>query len=529
MKGRVGVFMRLLRKEETMYQAIDSVLRQTYENFRFCISVSDQTQEEVVRYTKKDSRVEVLTGEEKTSLGICLKRLAEENEYVTTIDADDWYAEDYLEKLVSFLEQRELELAACGNYFMVNGKIGGERLGATMQWEPAKTSRVFSDMHGFFRTAWGKLITARLLQRCDFSVLPRVEEYGGYGGDTLHMLVLLSCSRRTGILGEVLYYYRVSDDSSSYRMREGRLESDEVLYRATLSLLKQTGTVTQENRLTLMKIYANATCDTLKLLVACRTEGGQRLKEICYLLEKEPAQEMLRLEQEGALGERTTAQGVLRYRDRMGSLIFSDPKQYRAKELLPMAWRIFGYLYPERQELLEEDTFSVLLYSAEILGLFVSGNDSVLRRTLWRMKSYLEGAEKESCNRLLCRMTGDGLLKKQLKKPESRQRPVAEAITLLLEGRTEEALQECGRGFDREKEPADKLELLDLWIDLAAKLELAEEFVLGKELRVDMLAEMGKRKEAQAEYEELRQLGVQDENMRLLGGYFSENEGGGCE
>lgn len=528
-KGRVGVFMRLLRKEDSMYQAIDSVLRQTYENLRLYISVSDRTQEEVARYTKEDSRVVILPGKEKTGLGICLKQLAEENEYVTTIDADDWYAEDYLNKLVCFLQQEKLDIAACGNYFIINGEIGGERRQETMQWELAETSRVFPDMYGFFRTIWGKLIASEVLLRCDFSVLPRAEEYGGYGGDTLHMFTILSYSRRAGILGEALYYYRMSAGTASYQMKEGRLESDEVLYHYMVAFLKKTGTVTEENLRMLMMIYANATLDTLRLIVSCRTEAGQRLREIRYLLEKEPAQEMLGLEHEGALGKKKTAQGWQRHRDCFCSLIFSDPKPYRTKELLPIAWQIFRYLYPESRNVLEEATFSVLLYSAEILGFFVSGNEAVLRRTLWRMKAYLKDGEKADCSRLICRITGDGLLKKQLEKPESHQRPVAAAITLYLEGKTEEALQECGRAFDREQKPADKVEVLELWIDLAAKLELAEEFVLGKELRVDMLAEMGKRDEAKAEYEELRQLGVQDANMELLGGYFTEDEGGRCE
>ena len=49
---RIGIFMKVLRNEDTLHQAIQSVLAQTYNNFRFYILVGEATKEIVSEYAK---------------------------------------------------------------------------------------------------------------------------------------------------------------------------------------------------------------------------------------------------------------------------------------------------------------------------------------------------------------------------------------------------------------------------------------------------------------------------------------------
>ena len=126
---RVGVFMRVYRNEPTLHQAIQSVLTQTYTNFKYYILVNQKTKAVVQQYQNKDSRIEVLDGKEDEGFRTYAKYLAGENVYVTTIDADDWYEKQYLEQLVCFAEKHRLDIVSCGNNF-VNEKGGfvGERV-----------------------------------------------------------------------------------------------------------------------------------------------------------------------------------------------------------------------------------------------------------------------------------------------------------------------------------------------------------------------------------------------------------------
>ena len=59
---RVGIFMQLYRNEPSMHKAIQSVLEQTYAEFKYYILVSAATKQAVMEYAEKDTRIVVLDG-----------------------------------------------------------------------------------------------------------------------------------------------------------------------------------------------------------------------------------------------------------------------------------------------------------------------------------------------------------------------------------------------------------------------------------------------------------------------------------
>ena len=83
--------MRVYRNEPEMHKAIQSVLEQTYTNFKYYILVNDKTMEAVRKYQNQDNRIVMIQGKEGEGFRTYAKYIAKENDYVTTIDADDWY------------------------------------------------------------------------------------------------------------------------------------------------------------------------------------------------------------------------------------------------------------------------------------------------------------------------------------------------------------------------------------------------------------------------------------------------------
>lgn len=168
------------------------------------------------------------------------KYIAEENEYVTTIDADDWYEKKYIEELLNYAKMYYLDIAACGNFFVdTKGNIIGIRQQAEIKWKRNETGSVLEYVYAFFRTIWGKIIKSDTILKHDDDRIPKTEEYGGYGGDTLFMFNLLYYAEYIGIIDKILYCYRVTENSGSSYLLPGRLDSDELLFEYVNNFLKQ--------------------------------------------------------------------------------------------------------------------------------------------------------------------------------------------------------------------------------------------------------------------------------------------------
>lgn len=227
---RIGVFTRIYRNEETMHEAIQSVLNQTYSNYKYYILVNEVTKKSILRWKEKDKRIEIIDGNVNDGFSTYAKRIASENSYVTTLDADDRYDSKYLEHLLEQIEKKKVDMVACGNYFFVEqNRIVGERSQISMAWNREETTQVLPYVYDHFRTIWGKLMKAELILESDFEILPDSTQYGGYGGDTMFMFNLLRHANRVAITNETLYFYRMSATSGSYRLYPGRLDRKSVV------------------------------------------------------------------------------------------------------------------------------------------------------------------------------------------------------------------------------------------------------------------------------------------------------------
>ena len=175
---RVCVYMQVYRNEAAIHTAIKSVLDQTYKNIRFCILVSSETKQVVQKYAEKDSRIEVydrIIGESNIDYCVRRNRILQQgnDEYFTSIDADDWYDEHYIEELLSFALMNHTDITACGNYFVnALGEQIGVRNQCSMFWDTIRTAEVLPQIYAFFRTVWGKLISSKLMISQKIEELP---------------------------------------------------------------------------------------------------------------------------------------------------------------------------------------------------------------------------------------------------------------------------------------------------------------------------------------------------------------------
>lgn len=95
---------------DVIKQAIDSILNQTYSNFKFLIIVDNPQNLEIVdilnRYVEVDKRIKLVINEKNLGLPLALNKGIEliQTKYLARMDADDISLPDRLEKQLNYME-----------------------------------------------------------------------------------------------------------------------------------------------------------------------------------------------------------------------------------------------------------------------------------------------------------------------------------------------------------------------------------------------------------------------------------------
>lgn len=126
-RNMISVIMLTYNRENMVGRAIESILKQSYQNFEFIIvdnGSTDQSGGIADSYAEKDSRIKVIhipksnigTGR---NTGLDMSK----GDYVTFIDDDDTAEPDMLEFLHALAVECDADIALCGSYKEVNGEI----------------------------------------------------------------------------------------------------------------------------------------------------------------------------------------------------------------------------------------------------------------------------------------------------------------------------------------------------------------------------------------------------------------------
>jgi glycosyltransferase involved in cell wall biosynthesis len=132
--SKVSVVMAVYNEAEYISTAIESILRQTFEDFEFLIiddGSSDKTPEIIKHYAERDGRIRHLVNETNKGLPTSLNRGIEaaNGEYIARMDADDRSLPERFERQVEFLETNsDVHVVGCNvRVIGVNGEYFGDR------------------------------------------------------------------------------------------------------------------------------------------------------------------------------------------------------------------------------------------------------------------------------------------------------------------------------------------------------------------------------------------------------------------
>lgn len=115
----ISVIMLTFNREQYVRRMIEDILRQTYKDFEFIIvdnGSTDQSGTIADEYASVDHRIKVIHMESPHSIGFArnVGVRTSQGEYIAFVDDDDRVTEDFLEFLLSLIEEYDADISMCG-------------------------------------------------------------------------------------------------------------------------------------------------------------------------------------------------------------------------------------------------------------------------------------------------------------------------------------------------------------------------------------------------------------------------------
>lgn len=290
---------------KTLRRAVDSILNQTYGEFQLYLIDNGsldhgETRAIVEEYARQDQRVKPFFNQknhvwDESKQADLLPHSIGEEDLFCILDADDRYSTVFFEEMLEFMGKNQLDIAACGSDFIraADNKLVAKRiLPQDIILEGKSFAYYFPYYHQFMRTIWGKLFKGRTLKHTILDTtspkMPKV-----YGNDTFFTTCAFQDAKRVGVLAKSLHYYYMSPKSTSYVFNPERSKCDRILRQAAFDFLQPYGEISQKNMDFLNAVHANATRDTLIVILNSSLSVLEKIKWIKELLDDEGVEAIL--------------------------------------------------------------------------------------------------------------------------------------------------------------------------------------------------------------------------------------------
>lgn len=487
-------------------QCIESVLNQTFQDFEYIIvdnGCTDGSEEIIRSYAERDQRMKVVHFEKNLPepRWIPVVREMAAGIYMSTLDSDDWWELDYLDRSLKFAQANNLDIACTGTvmHVVMSGETAVRKVDSPLVLPRAAFADYFSRYHVFFRPVWAKLIRMECIRKS------RPTPPLAYGSDTAFCFNALRCAERIGIDPLLLHHYRIHPNSISYQYFPMRFDTDVYLYRDAIDFLSAFGPISAHNERFLQAVYANALNDTLHIVDASKLSTAEKLQEYSRITSN-PITLAVYRENRDVSVERSRSMLI-----QLAIKAGLEPDEGDSngacaiiQELLPRCGltvngKNLPLFYQDEallQDLLADDPEALLRRLLELIG-------KNLYTKKYSLTTMLQTLAAD--NPFLCQITDTAFLRRYPKiylAVWSGDNPQAldEMAGLLLEGRVD----------------GGRETFLKLFISLAAKQNQAPAFVFGKLQLARFYLKKRRFTECRNMVDELEEIGVDNEEMDFL-------------
>lgn len=260
--AKISVILPVYNGEKYLRECIDSVLKQTYTDFELIIvddGSRDDTEKICKAYAAADKRIRLISRQNEGLVSARIRGLAEaQGEYISFVDADDWWDEIFLQTIADEREAGDFDLVVDGCIQeKKDGKIrkvntiscGRYRDRQQMAWIWEKMLWFDGFFHfGILPYLWNKLFRRELLIQAYNAIDISIND----GEDVAVVMPYLAMAENISVIDACHYHYRMHAEqmtakkgadfyenvSRLYLNLKGRMR-DKVCYKAFLPQLDQ--------------------------------------------------------------------------------------------------------------------------------------------------------------------------------------------------------------------------------------------------------------------------------------------------
>ena len=247
--------------EKTITRTIESVLNQTFKDFDYFIvnnGSSDSTGDIILNYAALDPRVYMIqvNFNDLRNIRTFINALYRSSsaKYAARIDADDVMHKDFLETMINYADENDLDIVACG-YNKFDGETGKllsvKECNENFVIEGEKFKDEFIKYRGFAIYSWGKLVNLDFIMESLRFNNDKIFQ----STDSTEMLSNINLAKRFGVVGKPLMDYYIYKNTLSYGLSENIYESFMKLYTDTREFIESKGKLSSPNENFLHCIY----------------------------------------------------------------------------------------------------------------------------------------------------------------------------------------------------------------------------------------------------------------------------------
>lgn len=501
---QVTIYTRVYNTERFLPQCLNSVIEQSYRNFQHLIfdnGCTDSCTKLLQDYADQYPWVRLIRFEKNKSSIDYMKWI--HTPYITSLDSDDWWEPDFLERMINFLEANNLDLAVTGTMQYIDTDRASRimrKLEQPVVLEQQQFAENYPFLWTFPSTIWATIRKTDLIHKIDYSSIAGYP----YGGDTLEMIEYLKQCSRIGIDNSALYHYRIHSKSVTYQYDLRRFDANIACYEQIKDFLELHHTFDHQKQEWLKRVHLTSMLATLQLLRDAKILGDEKVAE-CARIAAHP---LTAVALTNDCDERKQWYALMRgiVFHGLSSNAFSDVESLRTvlKVLSP---RCYGAVQSEN------------------LGLFA------------RVSVLFDSLQKDDWEQLVCQLMELIVQKRYSKQYDLGQmlgglvpvktplegmtdtrffREYADICMLVLSENYSAALEQMtGLLLDGEKLYAVEA-FLKLYLSLAALEEQAPAFLFGKMRLAWFYLRQGRLKECRAAVAELVEMGLDDEELTAL-------------
>ena len=498
MSGKITIYTQVYNTKPYLKQCIESVLNQTYKDFMYIVvnnGCTDGSEELLNAYIQQDTRIHLINNTiNKRGFMISLLKEKAKGDYITIIDSDDWWDSDYLERMIAFLENNQLDLSVTGTVIYYNNN-STNRIMRQLDTPVIFTQKQFAKQYPYYwtfpSTYWASIIKTELLRKAQF-----LKEKLSYGADTINMLSYINQCNRIGIDNSALYHYRIRDDSVSYNYDMNRFKSNIVYYNSISEFLKKHDALDADNQEWLKLVHANSIRMTAETLASSNLSCDEKIDELKKFVEDPLTINSLASSHTDCIKTRGT----------LLSILF---RNVRDQDNLS---KILKYLTPKCEPAIKTECISLILMKPQLEKALVADDSDAFIAALLDMIGKNEHTKNYDLYNMVYSLSSDKLLLRDVNDKKF-IRKCGNVYLAVWRGKYDKALEMMTNILQNGKKTDETF--LWLYVTLAALLEKTDVFLYGKLRSALYYLYCKKYDECRKELNDLAEMGVEDNDEIL--------------